>query len=628
MSDAFHFLQPLWFLLLVPMALLLWWSLQTEADDSSWQQACERHLLPHLLNKPLAGGTRLPLWLLATAWVLGVFALADPVWEQRAQPVYRNQAAVMVVLDLSRSMLSTDLTPSRLERARFKVAEMLKQRQEGQTGLVVFAGGAFVVSPLTSDTGTIQLLLQSLDPDLMPTQDSRADLGIELAVERLQRAGLQQGEIVLVTDGYSDTRILAVAAGLHEKGYRLSVLAVGSDTPAPIDDGKGGFLRDTQGAVIIPTLEVLQLQQLAAAGGGRYSLISTDNTDLTRVLPPASELEVEVAIDSPLSDAWQSQGPWLLLLLLPLAALAFRRGWLLGPVLVLITTLSAIPAPAMASDWDDLWQRRDQQTVQALGSGDLVLARQIAEHPLRQGEAAYRAGDYEDALNIFTQLDGAQADYNRGNTLAQLQRYKEAIAAYDQALASQPQLEDAAHNKALLEELMQLDAREGEGEASDEPSKEQGKSDGKGQGNTPGTESGDPQDEQQQSEQQNEPQDGEQANQEQGDNTDTTDEAANQQQAPDENTGDENTEADENTETDAEQQTQQEPDQETSENDNESDDSDTPTETTSTEQDQADERWLRRVPDDPGGLLRRKFLYQYRKRAIREQPMGPQGQGW
>lgn len=127
MPEQFHFLQPLWFLALLPMALLLWWLPRAARNGSDWQQACESHLLPYLLNKPVQAFSQLPLWLLASGWLLAVVALADPVWQKQPQPVYRSQDAVVVVLDLSRSMLSTDLTPSRLERARYKVAEILKQ---------------------------------------------------------------------------------------------------------------------------------------------------------------------------------------------------------------------------------------------------------------------------------------------------------------------------------------------------------------------------------------------------------------------------------------------------------------------------------------------------------------------
>jgi Ca-activated chloride channel family protein len=425
MPDQFHFLQPAWFLGLIPIALLLWWLPRASQDDGSWQHACESHLLPYLLNKPVQTFSQLPMWLLAASWVLAVFALADPAWQKQPQPVYRSQNAAIVVLDLSRSMLSSDLAPSRLERARYKVADILKRRDEGQTGLVVFAGDAFTVSPLTSDNRTIQLLLKPLHPDLMPVQGSRADLGIHQAGELLRQAGITRGEILLVTDGYSDKRALNLAAELNREGYRLSILGAGGDKPAPIPNGQGGFVRDRSDNVVMSALDSEQLQRLADAGGGNYSRLTANDNDLLRVLPTqAPTLNTELAQTEQASDVWQSQGPWLVLALLPLAALAFRRGWLLTLPLVALTTFGSLPHPAMASVWDDLWPRRDQQADRALQAGDLESARLLAENPLRQGEAAYRAGDYANALSSFGINKSPQGNYNRGNTLAQLGQYE------------------------------------------------------------------------------------------------------------------------------------------------------------------------------------------------------------
>ena len=120
MPESFHFLQPLWFLALIPLALWLWLAQRQGDTDSSWRRVCDRHLLPYVVNNPVRHAGNLGLWLLA------VTALADPVWQKRPQPVYRNQQALVVVLDLSRSMSSGDLKPSRLDRARYKVADILK----------------------------------------------------------------------------------------------------------------------------------------------------------------------------------------------------------------------------------------------------------------------------------------------------------------------------------------------------------------------------------------------------------------------------------------------------------------------------------------------------------------------
>ena len=642
MFEQFHFLQPLWFLALIPLALLLWWLPRAGYAGSHWQRACESHLLPYLLNKPVQAFSQLPVWLLTLGGLLAAVALADPAWQKQSQPVYRSQDAEVVVLDLSRSMLSADLTPSRLERARFKLADILNRRKEGQTGLVVFAGDAFTVAPLTNDARTIQALLAPLSPDLMPVQGSRADLGLRQAGKLLQQAGVTRGDILLITDGYSDARTVDVAADLQRQGYRLSVLGVGSDKPAPIPDGQGGFVRDNHGRVVMPSLDVAKLRQLANAGGGRYSSITAGDADLTQVLPSAQQTPaMRMQSTTQTTDLWQSQGPWLVLALLPLAALAFRRGWLLLLPLVMLVTLGGFPRPAMASGWDDLWQRHDQQADQALHTGDYARAQKLAQQPLQRGEAAYRAGDYAKALNAFSASDTAQGHYNSGNTLAQLGRYQDAIAAYDQALTKLPGMPDALHNKQELEKLLKQQQKKQQannkgGDSKDKNGQQQAdkNSDGNGKDHA-----GQQQADKGKANDDKKKGAGKDKNgqQQAGNNGGAGKDQGSQQQVSNDKRG---AGKDKNSQQQAagsqggegkDQGNAQQADaqalakkqagaegqvgQQGKTGQARSAAADAGLDTASNEQKQADERWLRRIPDDPGGLLRRKFLYQYSQRA-------------
>lgn len=628
MPDQFHFLQPHWFLALIPLALLLWWLPRAGRAASHWQRACESHLLPYLLSKPVQAFSQLPLWLLAAGWLLAVVALADPSWQKQSQPVYRSQDAVVLVLDLSRSMLSADLTPSRLERARYKVADILNRRKEGLTGLVVFAGDAFTVAPLTNDARTIQALLTPLNPDLMPVQGSRADLGLRQAGKLLQQAGIARGDILLITDGYSDPHTVDVAADLQRQGYRLSVLGVGGDKPAPIPDGQGGFVRDNQGRVVMPTLDVAQLQRLTSAGGGRYSAITVSDADLAQVLPSAHQTpDARMQSTQQMTDRWRSQGPWLVLALLPLAALAFRRGWLLLLPLVMLVTLGSFPRPAMASGWDDLWQRHDQQADRALHAGDYARARKLAEQPLQRGEAAYRAGDYATALNDFNASDTAQGHYNRANTLAQLGRYQDAIAAYDQALAKSPAMPDAIHNKQELEKLLKQQQKKQQasnqgGDSKDKNGQQQADKNNGGDGKDHGG--------QQQADSHKSGEGKDQGSQQQASNNkgsegkdkNSQQQAANSQGGEGKDQGNpQRAEAQALSKKQAGAEGQPGQQREAGQaqpGQVRSAAADAPQDTASNEQKQADERWLRRIPDDPGGLLRRKFLYQYSQRGTKQ----------
>ncbi|MGB5306892.1 MAG: VWA domain-containing protein, partial [Gammaproteobacteria bacterium] len=191
MPEQFHFIQPLWLLALLPLAFLLWQVSQHSSTNNPWRKVVDSRLLPLLMRDQRTGNRQFPLWLLASGWLLTVLALADPAWEQQPQPVMQTTTSRVIVLDLSRSMLAADLQPSRLLRARFKVEDILARADESQTGLVVFAGAAFSVTPLTRDADTLRAQLKALEPDIMPAQGSRADLGLLKAQELLQQAGAE-----------------------------------------------------------------------------------------------------------------------------------------------------------------------------------------------------------------------------------------------------------------------------------------------------------------------------------------------------------------------------------------------------------------------------------------------------
>ncbi len=467
MPAEFHFLRPVWLWALLPLGLLWYLLHRSRADAGAWKNACDAHLLPYLLVVHSSTARRLPLWLLGLGWLVAVLALAGPTGSRQTQPVLQSLRARVIVLSLSPSMLAPDVKPSRLVRARFKIADILHRNQEGQTGLVVFGGAAFVVAPLTQDTDTIAATLPVLEPALLPAQGNRVELGLDKAVELLQQAGFQRGEILLLADAGNGPTALEAAHKLRAQGFRLDLLAVGSEQGAPIPLANGGFLRDAAGNLIVPRLEAAALRDLAQAGGGNYAVLSADNSDLEQVLAEPAPWDRQFQHSDRETAQWREEGPWLLLLLLPLAALAFRRGWLLLWLVLLL------PPPSKALDWADVWQRRDQQAAHALQTGDFERAARLGD-AMQRGIAEYRQERYEQAVDAFAQAGGADAHYNRGNALAQLGHYQEALAAYDAALAADPTMEDARFNRALIEEMLrrqtQVDRQSQQDETKSKPS--------------------------------------------------------------------------------------------------------------------------------------------------------------
>ncbi len=642
MSDILqqlHLLRPAWLLALLPLALLCGWLMRHHGTpDTAWQRAIDPDLLPHLLDSETGRPRRLPL-LLGAGWLLAAVALAGPVWEKLPQPVLQQRDALVVVLDLSLSMYATDVSPTRLQRARFKLHDLLQQREEGLTGLVVYSGDAHVVTPLTDDTATIANLLPALTPDLMPLYGSNPVAGVALAADLLANAEVTYGRILLVTDDLTERDLQALPASLGNR-WQLSILGVGTTAGAPVKLGDG-LLRDRSGEIVIPQLPRDRLQALAAATGGRYSDLRMDDGDLEYLVPPPAP-DVELQEIEQRFDQWRERGHWLVVLLLPLAALAARRGWLLS--LLLATTLAALPAPPAAArttadttdrswsetlreQWRNLWQRPDQQGAAAYQRGALDEAAARFRNPAWRGTALYEAGDFEAAAESFAELDTADGHYNRANALAQAGHFRQALVAYDAALALEPEHEDAAFNRRLVEEALRRQTEPQQGEQR--PDQQQRDGDG-----TQGDARQDP-DQRDDSDQQERPdQPAGQGSQDtppdqQSDGQSDSDQGgADSEQRGDDPGAQDNATRDQPPS--APEQTgphQTGPDQSTGSRDTAIAGEPTDNED-NTAENAAVERWLRRIPDDPGGLLRRKFEYESRQRAGQQPRRDPDQPLW
>ena len=593
----FVFVRP-WWLAAIPVGLgLVWWLRRHWDRRGSWESIVDPALLPHLVVGVGSPRREWPWVVMAIAVIVAATALAGPAFERLEQPVFRSLAARVIALDVSRSMDASDLPPSRMVRARHKASDLLRRSGDGRIGLVVFAGDAFVVAPLTRDADTLVHLLSAVDTGVIPVQGSRPDLGLEIAGRLLEQGRATVGEIILVTDGVKGPRTRDTAETLAGRGIRVSVLAVGTEQGAPVPLPEGGFLKSLSGEIVVPGVDMGALRTVAGAGKGRFSTVTADDSDVdwllgTRVDDPWRQSLEEI---DRTTDEWRDEGPWLVLALLPLAALAFRRGWLLALPLV----ISIPPSDAVAFELADLWARRDQQAARAIERGDTDRAVTVAPDHRWRGTALYRGGRYDESAGAFTAGDTADDHYNRGNALARAGDLRAALDAYGEALARNPGHEDAEHNSKIVESLIrkQPEHRDGDGER-----------DGSGATDAQGADTGAPDgsarrpDEELQVGQGDES--GEGAPRAQGGAHGG--ERARSAQASE---GSRATREGEEHEVDARGGSAASADRTRGGFDGEH--------PLTEEQRLAYEQWLRRIPDDPGGLLRRKFVLEYRMRGER-----------
>lgn len=559
-----HFMRPLWLLALPLLGWLLWKLWHRQKRAGRWQM-----ILPPAFHGVLLGGgsghdSKLPWIALGLAWMLGVLALLGPSWERLEETRQRPADPLVILLELTPEMLAEDTPPTRLEQARRKVLDLLEHRRDSQTAIVVYAGSAHTLVPLSDDLGTSRNLLEALEPGIMPLAGQRADLAVAKALALLSQAGLGQGRLLLIASSLTDAERQGIAQALGRNGPPLLMLGIGSAEGAPVRQASGEFLKDADGAILVPRLDSSSLKPFVSQLGGRYRHARIDDLDLRGLglfdQPRALSSDGQTVQ----LDTWADQGYWLLLPLLLLAACAGRRGWLFCLPLLL-----CLPQPSYAFEFNELWRRPDQQGQHLLERQRPAEAAKHFQDPQWKGWALYQAGDYAAAARQFALDDSAAGHYNRGNALALGGELEAAVDAYEQALERQPDLQPALTNKALVEQLLEQREQE-QTPPTEEPQAPQEQPNAQP---LPGESSDNPQ---QSSSEQETAQPGEEPQEQQDPGA---------VQAPQNPAGDDD------------ESTTRPPQRPTGN-------------TLDAEQRQALEQWLRQIPDNPSQLLRRKFWYE------------------
>ncbi len=619
--SQFHLIRPSWLLALIPAILLFVFLLKRQLASARWNGIIDKALMPHVLDQMPSEQSRWPLWFILLAWIIASIALAGPTWQQLPQPVLKKDDALVVVLDMSLSMAAQDVNPDRATRARQKIIDILKHRKEGLTALVVYAGDAYTVTPLTDDADTAINLVPALSPFIMPSMGSRPDKALILAKKLITDAGLTKANFLLVTDGIQKKDLGRIKDALGDQAQRLSVLTLGTEEGAPIAMQGKGFKRDKSGNIVLPKLDLDLIKLLANELGIRWHQMSFDDSDwhyLLNIDGALEDLETNTPFNEnhkPLErqfDLWADQGYWLIFILIVIAAFSFRRGWMLS--LLLMITLQ--PEHSYASLWDDAWQTKDQQGQKALAQ-DPAKAAELFEDKDWKASSLYRAQDYKQAAENFvinpedSPEQQAVSHFNRGNALAQSGELEKAIKDYEKALELNIKFDDAHANKALAEKLLEQQEEQDQQnqdqdqDSEDEKSDDDSKSDESQDSESKDNESKDSESEQEDSSDQ-------QDESEQDSDDQSSDEKDSDEQEADENESDKQSDEEKEAEAakaeeDAAEEGQQGPG------------AANPADELSDEEKQALEQWLNRIPDDPGGLLKRKFLYQYKQREHQDE---------
>ena len=503
-------LIPLWLLAVIIYNYLIRFK---PNQNLNWDDLVDKVLQPFVISgyitednkthqKNKNSRAKVTTWLITLAGLFTLLALSGPSLHKRKVALYEDQQGLVIALDLSASMLAQDIQPSRLQRAKFAIIDLLKQRRTGYVALVVFAGDAFAVTPLTNDVETIFAQLTHMSPLIMPTQGSRLDKAIVQSTGLLANAGYHTGKILLITDGLSNLSESVNAAHLaHEKGYEVSALAIGTEAgatiPAILDKNlgtgsssgssmgldKNQVLLNKEGNKVIATLDSDNKEDLQAVVNAGNGILLVSTLDNSRIPTLVNRYKASKKLGTSTKSTLEfpiNAGIWLLFPVVLIVLLLFHRGliWVLY-VIVLVPGIVLMPSKkvyAADSDlssglsssansdwsWDSLWLNSKQQARKILinpSKGQqyqtqiniqTILEKQIFSDNYWKAATAYRAKNYELAIELYTKENSAEAWYNKGNALVKINKLEAALAAYQTALEKQPEHEDASFNINLV----------------------------------------------------------------------------------------------------------------------------------------------------------------------------------
>ena len=427
--SQFHFVRPLWLLAIIPLATVAYLRWKQESS-AAMHLAIPEHLRKALTIGDIGWKKQLPLKLLTVSMFLAIIVCAGPTWTKEPSPFGEDKASLLVILDSSQSMLQKDLAPSRLERSKQKIRDLVTLRQGGKTGLVVFSGSAHIAMPLTKDNSVFAPFLAAIQPDIMPVEGKQAETALALIGDQLGNE--QAGTVLLITDGANPGTIAAYEQYFEESSHQLLVLAAGNSN-----------------AVSDSPMDLSSLKTLASKTSGRLVEVTIDNQDIQSL---DRSIERHMQLNNESAMPWKDMGYFLLFPMAVLMLFWFRKGWLVQWCLVGAVCISALhPSMALAETvslkaesepavvestlwnkinlgWLNLWLTPDQQGQLYFERFEYLEAAKHYEDPMHKGIAYYYASEYQLAHSAFLQVKSDLGLFNAANALA---RQREYLAARD-----------------------------------------------------------------------------------------------------------------------------------------------------------------------------------------------------
>lgn len=323
--SEFHFIRPLWLLLLLAGPLLYFLTEYRRSAEYQWRNVIAPHLLNHLKIKGGARSFFRPIHMIILLIILGTLGLSGPTWEREQSPFSEDLAPLVMALDLSQSMDAIDIPPTRLERARQKVHDLLELRKGARSALIVYAGTAHSVLPFTDDPSVLETYIESLNSDIMPVPGKDPAGAVQLAEEMLDRDYVP-GTILFLTDGIGEKYLNDFIRHRQQSKDQVMVLAFGTSQGGPIKTGENRFLTDRSGRRVIAKLDREGLRALESQAGVDVVSATIENRDVER-LQGKIQSHLQNVLNEDENLRWKDSGYYLVWPGVLLLLFWFRKGW-------------------------------------------------------------------------------------------------------------------------------------------------------------------------------------------------------------------------------------------------------------------------------------------------------------
>ncbi len=439
--EKFHFLRGEYLELILICIVVLIIGFFFYREFNSWKKNIAKHLQPYVIQKGTAWKSHLIKVSVVLMFVLGGISFLGPSWSQVKAPAKKVKSQLVIALDLSNSMLARDISPSRLERAKFKIHDFLKANPRAETNLLVFAGTIHTAIPFTTDYRIIEDQIDGLIPRMMPVKGTAFNT-LFREIDTLFTDNKAEGKVLLITDDLEDVSIEIVRNFLQQNNIKLYIYPFATQTGIVIPNTNK-----------ISSLNLEKVNSLAAMDKVEILEITLDNSDVKDLAEAISATILFEDKSTEEQENWLDNGFWLVIPLVFIFLFSFRKGWSLNMVLVMVVLSSCSKnTESKGSDYKfkDLWYTQEYQAQQAYNKEDYMVAAQDFLNPLRKGAAYYKAGDYLSAQTAFERDTTTTGLYNLGLTYAKLGKLEQAQEVFEKVLELDPTNTNASNSMKYL----------------------------------------------------------------------------------------------------------------------------------------------------------------------------------